>query len=163
MCTLHSQRFVKYGDPRRGRLSPRERLLSNISVDANGCWNWGLTIDNQGYGRIGLKQKKGLAHRIAYQELVGPIPDGLVLDHLCRNRKCCNPSHLEPVSNRENILRGTSQSAINSAKVCCTNGHEFDAGNTRYDKLGKRHCRKCCAIRSAKYQKLKSSNLEPRA
>jgi hypothetical protein len=83
------------------------------------------------------------SHRIAYQLLVGPIPDGLVLDHLCRNRACCNPRHIEPVSQRENLMRGETVCASHAIKTHCINGHAFDEANTYIDREGKRKCREC--------------------
>lgn len=75
--------------------------------DENGCWVWQRVRDRHGYGRTHRESgKTALAHRVYYERLVGPIPDGLQLDHLCRNHACVNPEHLEPVTNRENVIRG---------------------------------------------------------
>src|SRR5690349_9784178 len=81
-------------------------------------------------------------HRVAYERLVGPIPDGLALDHLCRVRHCINPDHLEPVTWRENILRGASEVARLAARTACSKGHEFTPENTRINN-GARACRRC--------------------
>ncbi|KAB2977369.1 HNH endonuclease [Streptomyces sp. SS1-1] len=89
-----------------------------------------------------------MAHRVAYQEIVGPIPEGLQLDHLCRVRHCVNPAHLEPVTSRENTLRGENLVAINAAKTHCKRGHLFDAANT-YRWRNSRICRECRRLRSA--------------
>ena len=83
-------------------------LRERTSVTVDGCWNWELAINSDGYGlsyRDGVHEPKR-AHRYVYEQMVGPIPDGLVLDHLCRNRRCVNPDHLEPVTHQANLRRG---------------------------------------------------------
>jgi hypothetical protein len=114
----------------------------------SGCWLWlgSLNRDN-GYGRFYLRYKSYLAHRFSYELQNGPIQNGLVLDHLCRNTSCVNPKHLEVVTNKENILRGISPSAENKRKTHCPIGHEYTEKNTRISKTGKRSCRTCDLIR----------------
>ena len=84
-----------------------------------------------------------LAHRLAYEVTLGPIADGLTVDHLCRNRSCIRPDHMDLVPMGVNTMRGTSVSAINVAKTHCVRGHPFDATNTRLDSYQHRHCRTC--------------------
>jgi len=110
------------------------------------CWEWVAGKTHDGYGRFHWQGKSRGAHRVAYWELVAPIPDGLTIDHLCRNRCCVNPDHLEPVTNRENLLRGETFQGVNSRKTHCPVGHEYTPENTRLKRRGQwveRHCRAC--------------------
>ena len=111
------------------------------------CWLWTGSINNKGYGRL-----SGVyAHRAAYELLVGPIPEGKELDHLCRVTHCVNPEHLEPVTHRENLLRGKSPAAIQAKITHCLQGHAYEGVNL-YVRLGKRHCRKCMARYQRKFR-----------
>ncbi|MDP9224875.1 MAG: HNH endonuclease [Actinomycetota bacterium] len=99
-----------------------------------------------------------LAHRVAYELLVGPIPEGLTLDHLCRNTSCVNPQHLEPVTVRENVLRGMGWGAKNKRKTHCHRGHPFDAKNTLRIPGGTRKCRTCANQASREYRLRKKAS-----
>lgn len=92
-------------------------------VQENGCWSWTGYLDREGYGGAFLHGKAVRAHRMVYESTVGPIPQGMTLDHLCRNPSCVRPDHLEPATNRVNILRGTCPSALNAQKTHCRAGH----------------------------------------
>lgn len=119
-----------------------------------GCWTWTGNISIQGYGRFCVNYRGYRAHRLAYELLVGPIPRGLVLDHLCRNKLCVNPAHLEPVTQRENVLRGEGISAREARQTHCFRGHPF----TGLDIRGHRTCHVCGRIRaSITYQRRKAA------
>jgi hypothetical protein len=118
------------------------RVAAKIEEAPNGCWLWTASLDACGYGRILWERRNKGAHRVVWELVVGPIRGDLTLDHLCRNRACVNPDHLEPVPLRENILRGNGVGVQNAAKTHCNSGHEFTPENT-YWKRGKRACREC--------------------
>lgn len=110
------------------------------------CWLWTASPSRYVHNRYIFVWVSGtpiVAHRLAYQWLVGPIPEGLELDHLCRVRQCVNPRHLEPVTHRENTLRGTAPTAVNARKTHCLHGHPFDEKNTCWRPNGSRQCRAC--------------------
>ena len=127
------------------RWSIATRLWSNVEKTF-GCWVWLGAKTRDGYGKLIVGQKSlFLAHRASYELTSGRIPNGKELDHLCRNRLCINPSHLEIVTKRENILRGISFSAINARKTTCLKGHLLEGDNLLPSmKLkGLRVCRTC--------------------
>ena len=110
------------------------------------CWNWTASTHRDGYGRLakpGHNAGMVFTHRYAYELLVGPIPEGLELDHLCRNRACVNPDHMEPVTHAVNVLRGISPQAENARKTACHQGHPFSGTNLYVYPGGGRHCRAC--------------------
>ena len=127
------------------RLSVHERFLAKIvAPSVDDCWHWTAYTNEKGYGQFHVDGRLVKAHRWSYEHFVGPIPEGLQIDHLCRVRNCVNPHHLEPVTGRENVLRGESPGAINAVKTHCPQGHPYDAENT-YRWRGKRRCRTCRA------------------
>lgn len=161
-CHMHYGRWQRYGDPHMlTRVRAREedaiyRFLENIAPHESGCWNWtGRTMRKEGYAVLVIKSGSPLelGHRFSYRFFTGPIPDGLVIDHLCRNRRCVNPDHLEAVTLGENVLRGVGTSALNAVKTHCPKGHPYDAENTyvRRDRRG-RLCRACGRARYHRLQ-----------
>lgn len=122
-------------------MTPEERFWSNVEK-SEGCWVWQRVILPSGYGQVKWKGRSRRAHRVAYELAVGPIPRGLQLDHLCRNRACVRPDHLEAVTARVNTLRGNTITAANARKTHCIHGHAFTPENT-YRYQGKRACKAC--------------------
>jgi hypothetical protein len=120
------------------------------------CWLWLGSTTHDGYGKVGWREAgqthQPLAHVWAYRVWVGPIGDGLELDHLCRTRACVRPSHLEPVTKRVNCYRGESFAAENARKRHCINGHPFDEANTSLSEAGVRRCLMCSRAKTARYR-----------
>lgn len=148
LCSKHYYRWRKHGDVSvtlRIRGDDRARFESYIDRQTDGCWPWMGALHKDGYGIFNVSARTWLAHRWAYEQFVGPVPDGLELDHLCRNRRCVNPAHLEPVLHRENVRRGDGW-AINARRTHCPQGHPYDEANTRWvrrDGTFIRVCRSC--------------------
>lgn len=128
------------------------------NVGANECWIWSWQLNDTGYGTLKVNAKRRTAHRVAYELRYGEIPKGLELDHLCRNRACINPLHLEPVTHKENMSRGDklAMSRPQREKTHCKNGHELVVDNLYLYEEGRRICRACKLISVAKYQAKKS-------
>lgn len=124
-----------------------DRFLDKVTDGPGGCWQWTAHIKPNGYGQFKVNGRPQYAHRVAYEALRGPIGHGLVIDHLCRNRACVNPDHLEPVTHRTNILRGVGVAAVRSRMTHCARGHAFDAANTYLARNNTRHCRVCVRLR----------------
>lgn len=124
------------------------RVASKIQPSSDGCWEWRGCRNREGYGRVRWEGWSQQAHRVVYTLLVGVIPAGLHLDHLCRNTACVNPAHLEAVSARENIRRGVSPVAARAKQTHCKHGHEFTPENTYVKADGNRDCRACHRART---------------
>ena len=125
-----------------------DRLWRRI-IKTEFCWIWtGSKV--RGYGNIMFGGRVQRVHRVVYELLRGTIGQGLELDHLCRQHSCVNPEHLEPVTHRENVLRGNSPAAIHARQTHCDHGHRLSESNTyRYDG-GRRRCRTCTLSRNKK-------------
>lgn len=189
-CSAHYSRWYRYGDPLKDNKTPtpekdEERFWSK--VDRSGpipdihpdlikgrCWQWIGTTTNSGrkgpttweYGIFGVgpasNHRKYRAHRYAYELLVAPIPNGMQIDHLCKNTLCVNPSHLEPVTNKENTARGRAAEvnrAIQLAKTHCKRGHPLSGENLIiYPSTGQRVCRTCRNMRALeRYRQLRAT------
>ncbi|MFC6017772.1 HNH endonuclease signature motif containing protein [Plantactinospora solaniradicis] len=135
--------------------SLKQRFRNKVRVDlVTGCWMWTASVDNHGYGQINVAGAPVKAHRVSWMLFVGPIPDGLTLDHLCRVVRCVSPDHLDPVTRSENTSRQIAAIGHpNALKTECTNGHGFSETNTRYASRGRgRVCRICRAEANKRYR-----------
>lgn len=167
LCVSHLRRWKTTGERggplRHYSIGPVADRFWNY-VDKNGpvpdyaphlgpCWLW-TAYTHKGYGRFNVgKQKIREAHVVAYELLVGLVPAGLVLDHLCRVTQCVRPSHLDPVTNIVNVERGNPNPWLtNKLKTECIHGHPFDEANTIIEKSGKRKCRTCAKAHSRKVE-----------
>jgi hypothetical protein len=136
------------------RVNDIERFMQRVERVENGCWLWTGTVHKFGYGVARHRGHRVRAHRLAYELFIGPVPDGLTVDHVCHNgsgcdgghaclhRRCVNPAHLEAVTNGVNVLRGESPLARHARKTHCPRDHEYTSENTRVYR-GKRYCRAC--------------------
>lgn len=126
-----------------GHKTITERISRKLTVDPiTGCWIHSVSPGNDGYARIHLKDGCAPIHRIVFQSCNGPIPDGMEIDHLCRNRACVRPDHLQLVTHRENVRRGVSRIAKQMARSRCLRGHEFSKVTSRG-----RVCMECARLR----------------
>lgn len=136
-----------------------ERVIARIEAridKSTDCWTWTGPTVSGGYGRVTWSVAPGKliwrsTHRVMYRHLVGDIPEGLDLDHLCRNRACCNPEHLEPVTRQVNLLRGDTIPARRAAVTECPAGHPYEGENLMIDTLGRRGCRECVRAKNRAY------------
>lgn len=138
-----------------------EKFQERVVIEPNGCWRWtGKLNPVSGYGSFYVSgDRYHPAHRYAYEFIFGPITDGLEPDHLCRNRWCACPFHMEPVTHRENVRRSTSPVAKQMAQTHCIRGHEFNKENTLIKKSRKKQCRIC--DRESKITKRRSAGIGP--
>jgi hypothetical protein len=163
-CRRHNDRWKMYGDPLAPKRpasvpgDPAERFWDKVDLGTGvGCWMWTPPVNDEGYGTFWSGDQRMVpAHQWAYESLIGPVPAGMVLDHLChtlatdciggpqcQHRRCVNPAHLEPVTAGTNILRSHAPAAENRRKTHCVRGHEFTPENTYLRPSGGRNCRTC--------------------
>lgn len=147
LCGAHYQKWKVHGDPlgyALCRAPMEERFWARVDKTPD-CWNWTASKTASGYGQIWDGQRVAFTHRYAYELLVGPIPEGLTIDHLCRNTSCCNPAHLEAVTQAENNRRASA------VITQCVNGHSYLEGGHLYIRpdRGHRQCRTCGMERRA--------------
>lgn len=117
-----------------------ERLFDNFELADGGCWIYLGYVSRGGYSQIWIKPGiRKYRHIAAYELFIGPVPEGMQLDHLCRRPACFNPRDLEPVTPRENVLRSDAWAGVNSRKTHCPQGHPYDGVNAH----GRRICRRC--------------------
>lgn len=165
---------MHYSRALRGRpLEPLPRIVGNLDarfwakVEGGSyleCWRWTASLNDGGYGQFAIAGRPHRAHRVAYQLLIGAIPEGLVIDYLCRNRWCINPWHLDPVTDEVNRTRGDAgltTGRYQRSKTQCPSSHPYDELNTRIDPQGHRRCRACERAQSlsAYYRRRKALRL----
>lgn len=146
LCNPHYKAAKRAGElpPKLDPIVRTQRTFWSRVVKTEHCWEWRGYVSRYGYGQFAFSPgKTHRAHKLAWEWQNGPVPNGLVLDHLCRNRACVRPEHLEPVTPRTNALRGIGVTAVNSRKRFCKQGHEFTTENTRIGTSGGRICRTC--------------------
>lgn len=139
-------------------------ILKNVDKVDSGCWLWKGGINSRGYGVVWVNGANGnkRAHQVFYGQLVGPVQAGLVLDHICRVRHCCNPKHMRQITAVQNVMCGNGITAKNTKKTHCKKGHELTHENTYYVSGGERRCRICEIEKSRKYRlKKKGTNVTP--
>lgn len=138
----------------------KKRFWNNVSAtSAEGCWNWNGPISIYGYGRLmesvgNRKTKQLMAHRFAYEEVIGKIEEGMTIDHVCRNKSCVNPAHMEIVTRGENSTRAHSKNMNAMRDNCCIRGHKIEGENVVLEKRKngsqRKRCKACAKLRDSK-------------
>jgi len=129
------------------------RFWTKVAMaEPRACWPWRGTLTSTGYGEFRFGYQNYKAHRISYEFMVGPVPEGLQLDHLCRNKSCVNPGHLEPVTSQENTVRMVPYLDL---PTHCPQGHEYTTDNTYMERGRKRKCRTCHRENMRRYRQAK--------
>lgn len=137
------------------KINTVEKMLTRQVDVTDSCWVWTGNLAKNGYGKAAINRKTRTAHRVFYEHFIGPIPKGLEIDHLCRNRECVNPAHLEAVTHKENVRRGEAKPPVNPPKVVCLRGHALAGENLYHTPDGRRQCKKCRCASVILHQKKK--------
>lgn len=145
-CGIHYMRWRRHGDPLWRPPAYSELFWSKV-VERGDCWVWAGS--GMRYGKFRVDGRDHLAHRFAYEYMVAPIPEDLTIDHLCQNKKCVNPAHLDPVPPLINMRRRDAAHGIGSAVTQCPHGHPYDEKNTAR-RNGRRYCKTCDRARAAR-------------
>lgn len=158
LCWSHYQSWLDADPARQRRIigDDQARFMAKVAAgpDATDCWRWTATLNGCGYGSFSFGAKTVLAHRAAYELFVGPIPDGLEIDHLCSQRDCVNFRHLEAVTRTENVQRTARRAALrDSDRTHCPAGHELTPDNVKMSAQGTRSCRQCHRDYHKEYQR----------
>lgn len=135
-------------------LATIERFMSRVETGP-GCWRWRGYPNGPGYGKFTIGRDNIYAYRFSYEAFVGPVPEGLTIDHLCGDPTCVRPSHLEPATQRENILRGSGPTAVNARRTHCKHGHPLSGDNLMLVRSGgsvRRRCRECTRAITRRWQ-----------
>jgi hypothetical protein len=145
-CQKHYKAWRRNGTPEP--LAPEELFFRHVTEAENGCWNYAPSNTKTGYAVFAINKgtNLALAHRWSYEHFVADIPAGLVIDHLCNNRACVNPWHLEPVTQKVNCQRGVGSASS------CVNGHPYNPSNTEVHSRGHRQCRTCRQNRERRFK-----------
>ncbi len=146
-CAMHYQRWQKHRDLSRGIAPFPARFWSKVTKTET-CWIWTSTFNHAGYGQFTLDGRTRRAYQLAYIEAFGPIPAGLEVHHVCANRACVNPAHLEAVTHRTNLLHSDGPTAVNARKAVCIRGHALDG----LQSSGTRRCRTCLREDQRRYR-----------
>ena len=147
--SMHNQFTTSplFGDPRLPA-----RFWAKVRLQPDGCWLWVGTLMTGGYAHFWWRSRNVKAARLIYERMAGSINPGLQIDHLCRNRACVNPGHLEAVTQRTNILRGQGATARRAVATRCPRDHPYDLQNTHFAPDGYRRCRACRRLATARYR-----------
>jgi hypothetical protein len=139
----------------RNDVNTVEKILAKHVDATSGCWEWKARKDKDGYGRTTIQRKTYQAHRVVFAALVGPIPEGMTIDHLCKNKACVNPDHMEVTTVKVNVLRSDNICSLNARKTHCPRGHPLSGENLYLYPAGGRGCRQCQRDHAARYKEMK--------